>query len=109
MTANCYNNEDFTQPERKFKVCLNNECITDVLLYECTSASWYGAGFKSGYSASCSSEVEGSGYNSSSKPLECEFKIGEFKMPTVMRKEIVCVALNVDDMSCFWYEMAVIE
>lgn len=103
VVASCYNNDDGLLLAREFEICLEQECFTDVLEYECANADWSGAGFASGFTVSCASEVEGQAYTTTTTQSDCSFKIGYFEMPHELRENITCKAKSANDIGCIWY------
>lgn len=103
VVASCYNNDDGVLPVRQFEICLMQECFIDVLEYECANADWSGAGFASGFTVSCASEVEGLAYKANTTQSDCSFKIGYFEVPHKIREDITCKAKEDDDVGCIWY------
>ena len=105
VAAGCYNNEDGAFPAREFEICLEDNCFTDVLEYECANVHWSGAGFASGFNVSCSSETDGKEYSANTKPSVCSFSIGYFEMPIEIREKVSCEAKKEDDTGCMWYKL----
>ena len=104
LWANCYNNEDNTEPKRNFEVCFDSSCIVDTLIWECASTSWVGARFVSGFEVSCKTQVSGEGYDTSTKASECEYYLGEFELSERLLKYFSCNALNAGESGCSWYQ-----
>ena len=103
-SATCYNNEEMVEPLRKFNVCVGDDCIEDILLYECGGASWNGAAFESGYSVDCSAKVEGDGYNTTSNPSGCKYFLRSVQLTKPQIDLYTCTPINLLDSGCMWYE-----
>lgn len=102
--AGCYNNEDLSSPPRRFQVCLDGNCIEDILLWECGNTTWAGAGFSSGYQVSCEVAVQNSGYDTVTTAVSCIRKISDFVLSDTILDQFTCQPMDGDGPGCEWYE-----
>ncbi|GEM_PF-4370988 len=102
--AGCYNNDDLSGPLRRFQVCLDGNCIEDILLWECGNTSWLGAGFASGYQVSCEVAVQGSGYDTVSSATKCVRKINDFLLSDTIMNHFTCTPMDDGGYGCEWYD-----
>ena len=101
VMANCWDNE--SGQSRYFTVCIGDDCIQDELLWECVSGDWSGAAFAGGFSADCSVVAVGEGYNQSTAPSVCIYKIGGYKIPTSLYELLSCTPKQEGDIGCIWW------
>ena len=102
-SASCYNNEEGLLPLRLFEVCTAGKCVEDTLLWECGNMSWSGAGFSSGFSADCSVETSGEGYDAESIPAGCNYSLNGVELVQPQLDLLKCSPIHPSDGGCMWY------
>ena len=101
--ANCYSNLERDMPLIELTACFNGSCVDDVLLLACGGTLGFNAKFQSGFKVECTAVVEGTGYNKISKPGECSFFIGDYRLSDEHTKLLSCTPKGSDDYGCNWF------
>ena len=65
--------------------------------------SWSGAGFSSGFSADCSVETSGEGYDAESIPAGCNYSLNGVELVQSQPDLLKCTPIHPSDGGCMWY------